>query len=93
MENELKIRAENGCILENDMLKIRGMPTFDADVTVLDESLQRTMIAVNIRNRKFFADAVTGTLYYPETGMCSSPKVYIERIYTGKKVLKKYANV
>ena len=46
MTEPMKIRTEHGCVVENDMIKIKEMETFDADVMVplLDLLMTRKMV-------------------------------------------------
>ena len=91
MTEPMKIRTEHGCVVENDMIKIKEMETFDADVMVplLDLLMTRKMVKCTINDTKVHVDAVTGTLYNIKTGKCNSPHVWITKIH--KKV--QHANV
>lgn len=92
MTEPMKIRTEHGCVIEHDIIKLRDMKTFDADVEVriLKENMQRKMVELSINDTKMFADVVTGTLYSPATGKCNSTNIWIERTYRGGKIWKRY---
>jgi hypothetical protein len=86
MTEPMKIRTEHECIIENDLIKIKDLETFDVDIMVsmLDSLMTRKMAKCTISDTKFFVDVVTGTLYNPKTGKCSSPHVWITKVH--KKV-------
>ena len=91
MTEPMKIRTEHGCVIENDIIKLKDMETVDVDVSVslLDSLMKRKMAKCTINDTKVFVDLITGTLFDIKTGKCNSPHVRITKVH--KKV--KHANV
>ncbi len=77
----IKIRTVDGCVNEHDVIKMKDLPKFDADVNAFGRTVTRKMAKINVDNQVMYADAITGTLYNPKTLKSSSSKLWIEKVY------------
>ena len=77
----VRLRAIDGCLNEHDVIKMKDMPRFDADVNVAGATVTRKMVKITVKDKTMYADAITGTLYNPKTGRCNSTRLFIEKVY------------
>lgn len=79
----VRITAE-GCVNENDMHRLKNLAKHLLPVMVCGERKVKKFAKVCLRHptdptkdRMYFADTVTGTLYRESTGRSASPSLYI----------------
>jgi hypothetical protein len=77
----MRIRSEAGCVNEHDIIKLRTLKSFHADINVMGVTMTRKMVKVPIKDEMLFADLITGTLYNPQTKKCNSARIFLEKVY------------
>ena len=77
----MNVRSEAGCVNEHDIIKLRTLKSFHADINVMGVTMTRKMVKVLVREEVMLADLITGTLYNPQTRSCNSSKVFLEKVY------------
>jgi hypothetical protein len=77
----MRIRTTDGYVNEHDLIKFREMEKYHVDVNTMEGIVLRKMVKIDVRDRKMFADIVTGTLYDCKTGKSRSTKLWVEKVY------------
>ncbi len=80
MNNEASISITGElCVREGSMVTLRKCDRFVAQVNVNGEIKSKNFVRLTFKDRIYWADVVTGTLYDEETGRSSSGAMRIHK--------------
>ena len=85
MSRAMGIRYFEGYINEHDLIKIRDLKKIRVDLDVMGTVVPRSMVELDLFDKKWLADIVTGSLYDPQQEGVSETKTWIRKIYQEKR--------